>query len=240
MNASVFTETVRRHVTSIGYVAFVVLVALVGIFASSFNTPAALWPSWIMLLAIITGSALIGPEFSTGTLQLIVSKPIPRSVYVTSRVAGVFASVAIAALAGVGAESAMRLVSGRGDVPWERLGVVLGCELLASLLVIAILTFLGSITRSYFNVAIYLGFEAALSMLEVVLGALRVRDNAFTALLRRYKIEQTLMAVDEAIFASVPPHATAVWAARTAVMAAALIALACLAFQRREVPYGSE
>ena len=56
MNRAVIAETIRRHVSSTGYVLFVVLVAMAGMVAATFNAPASLWPSLVTLLAIITGS----------------------------------------------------------------------------------------------------------------------------------------------------------------------------------------
>lgn len=238
MNAAVIAETVRRHVTSIGYVAFAVLVALLGIIASSFNTPASLWPSWISLLAIITGAALIGPEFSIGTLQLIVSKPMRRSTYVVSRIAGVFVSIAIAAMIGASAEIVTRMI--RDALALRPVIVTLTCELLLTLLTIATLAFLGSVTRAYYNVAIYLGLQAGISMAEAFLGMLRIGESRVGALLQRYHVEEVLRAIDDAFFPGIPLHPDAGWALRIAATALVFIALACLAFQRREVPYGSE
>lgn len=224
---------------SIGYVALLVFIALVGIFVSSFNTAGAMWPSLVTLLAIITGSALIGPEFSTGALQLIVSKPIRRSAYLVSRVAGVVVCVALAALAGGCAEMFGRLLFGNREVPWSRLSVVLVSAMTVAILAIALLTLLGSVTRAYMNVAIYVGVQAALSALETLFGLLHVRSS-FDFLERHPGIELRLISVDDALFPSVPPQWTAAWTLRTLAIAAVALVLACLAFERREVPYGAD
>lgn len=240
MSAAVFAETVRRHVTSIGYVSFAILVALAGLFASSFNTPASMWPSLVTLLSIITGAALIGPEFSTGTLQLIVSKPIHRSVYVCSRVAGVMASVAIVALIGAASELIARVLRSRVDIPWRSIALVLGFELLIAFLAIAILAFLGSVTRSYFNVAIYISVQAVLSMVEALLGVFHLRENMISLFLRRIDAEDMLFAFDNIFFPSLPPQVSVGWPIRIAATALVFVAAACVAFQRREVPYGAD
>ena len=133
MNATVIAETVRRHLTSAGYIAFLLFIAMVALFVSNFAIPGTLWPPLVSLLAIVTGSAIVGPEFSTGTLQLIVSKPIRRSVYLVSRVAGVFACVALAAALAVTVECSARLLFGRAPVPWQRLGEVFAGELFVGL-----------------------------------------------------------------------------------------------------------
>jgi ABC-type transport system involved in multi-copper enzyme maturation permease subunit len=119
VSAVVIGETMRRHLTNGGYIVYLILVALTGIFVSTFNTPAAMWPSLVTLLAIIAGSSLIGPEFSSATLQLIVSKPIHRWAYLLSRVAGVFASMALAAIIGISAEIGMRWLGGRASLVWQ-------------------------------------------------------------------------------------------------------------------------
>jgi len=240
VNAAVIAETVRRHVSSIGFVSFVVFVALIGLFASGFAAPGSMWPSLVALLSIITGSAIIGPEFSTGALQLIVSKPIRRSVYVLSRVAGVFLSVALAAIVGLTAEVTGRLLR-EGTAPWPRLGAVFGGALAVSLLAIALLTFLGSLTRSYFNAAIYIGVEAALNATLVVFGTLRVRGIGFGAFLAHHPgIERGLTTVDDVLYASVPGELTAQFLIRVLVTVAVALVLACVAFERREVPYGAD
>lgn len=240
MNAAVIAETIRRHVTNVGFIVALIFIALIGILAATFNVPGSLWPSLTGLVALITGSALIGPEFSASTLQLIVSKPIRRSVYLVSRVAGVFVCVAIAALAGFCSEIAARLLLTGGAIPWLRIGFALAMVLTTSLMTISLLTFLGSVTRSYFNIAIYLGVEIAFSAAQALLGALRVRGAA-GALLRQYpQIERSLMIVDDTLYPDAPPFISGAWFARVVFTALIAIALACLAFERREVPYGAD
>ena len=241
MNVTVIMETVRRHLSSPGYIAFLMLLALVGLLASGFAAPASMWPSLVAMLAIITGSAIIGPEFSTGALQLIVSKPIRRSVYLLSRVSGVFVSVALAAAVGFAAEFAGRLLRSDGALPWLRLVTMFGGALTASLLAIALLTFLGSLTRAYFNVAIYIGVEVMLNVMQVIVGTLRVRGQAIGEFLTSHPgIERGLTTIDDVLFASVPAELTAPWMIRIIVTVAIALALACAAFERREVPYGSD
>ena len=239
MNVAVVEETIRRHLTSLGYICFLVCVILAGVLAATFNSPGSLWSSLVGFLAIVTGSGLIGPEFSTGTLQLIVSKPVRRPVYVVSRVIGVFVSIAITTTAGALAEIITRTLLAQA-LPWQRILSVWGCSLIVSLLAIAILTFLGSITRAYFNAAIYLGLQMALSMAEGIVGIARLRGRAFGDVVDRFHVDEILVSIDDAFFPGVPPVATTAWALRTTAMGFLFIALACLAFARREVPYGSE
>jgi len=239
VNFAVFEETIRRHLTSLGYIAFAVFIALAGILDSTFNGPASIWPSLVTLLSIITGSALIGPEFSTGTLQLIVSKPVLRPVYVISRVAGVFVSVAIPAAAGATAELLTRMLAGR-DLAWQRILIAFAGSLVVAFLAIATLTFLGSVTRAYFNVAIYVSVQAALTIIESALGIARIRAGAAGELLEQFHIGEIVVAIDDALFPSAPPFLTSRWVLQITATAVAFVALACLAFARREVPYGAD
>src|SRR4051812_3104864 len=114
----VITETVRRHFVRAGFIVFLILLAMVGVFASTFKTAGSMWPWLVSVLAIITGSAVIGPEFSTGALQLIVSRPIARSAYLFSRAIGVFATVTLAAIVGFTAEGIGRFLLARAAIPW--------------------------------------------------------------------------------------------------------------------------
>ncbi|HEV2722195.1 MAG TPA: ABC transporter permease subunit [Thermoanaerobaculia bacterium] len=235
MNTTVVAETIRRHVSHAGYIVFAFFLALVALLVSGFVVPGTLWPPLVTLLAIITGSAVVGPEFSTGTLQLIVSKPVRRSVYLVSRVAGVFAIVAFVAAIGVSMELGARFVLGRAPVPWQRLGEVFAGELLVAFLAIALLAFLGSLTRSYFNAAIYIGTQVALSVASAILGVARLGGNPYVP-----KIQALLERVSDVVFSSLPAVLTMEWTARTLGVAAVAIILGCVAFERREVPYSAD
>ena len=236
MSAVVFAETVRRHITSIGYLTFLVLIALIGIFVSTFNTPGAMWPSLVTALAIITGSAIVGPELATGALQLIVSKPIARHAYVLGRVAGVWAATGLAAAVALFAEIVTRLMTA-APLPLPRLIEIFASELIVALLAIAFLALLGSVTVSYFNVAIYIGLQLAFSIVESLLGAMRLRSAFIES---HPAILQVLVAIDDALFPSVPQQLSATWLLQSGALIFVALALACLAFQRREVPYGSD
>ena len=241
MNAAVITETMRRHFTSIGFITYLILIAMTGLFVVTFNTPASIWPALVTILSVITGTAIIGPEFSTALLQLIVSRPIRRSVYLLSRVTGVLAGVAVAATVGVTSEIVARLLLGSAAVPWLPLASAYANSLLVSILAISLLTMLGSLTSSYFNVAIYAGVQVALSAVETLLGLLRTRPNGLSEFLHRHQqLENGLIALDDLLFPAPPPHPDTGWLLRVAATAAAALVLACIAFERREVPYGGE
>jgi hypothetical protein len=242
VNRAVFEETVRRHLFSAGYFAYVTLIGTVGLIAATFNRPASMWPTLVTLLSLVAGSALIGPEFSTGTLQLIVTKPIRRHTYLLSRVAGVFAAICLAAVAGFSAECLGRIAFvGIDGVPWRRLAEAAGGALLVSFLSIALLTFLGSMTRSYFNAAIYVMTHFALWIAESALGLARIRAQEIGAYLERHPgIERGVARVSEVLFTEAPEELNWQWSIRVVASAAIALLIACLAFRQREVPYASE
>lgn len=241
MNAAVIAETMRRHFTSIGFITYLILIAMTGLFVATFNTPASIWPALVAILSIITGAAIIGPEFSTALLQLIVSRPIRRSVYLLSRATGVLASVGIAATVGVSSEIVARVLLGSAPVPWLPLASAYASSLLVSLLAISLLTMLGSLTSAYFNIAIYAGVQVALSAVETLLGLLHARANTLSEFLRNHQqFEKSLIAFDDFLFPASPPHPDGSWLLRVAATAAAALLLACMAFERREVPYGGD
>lgn len=236
MNGIVFAETVRRHLASIGYISFLIFVAIIGVFVATFNSPASAWPSLITALAVIAGSAIIGPEFTTGSLQLIVSKPVARHAYLLGRVAGVWACAGLAAFCALSAETITRVIIG-ARLPWQRLLEVFASELVVALLAVSLLTMLGSMTSSYFNAAIYIGVWFALLGAEVILGAMRLR-SAFID--QHPELQQVVTSIDDAIFPSAPDHLTNAWLLRSTALIVTSLALACLTFQRREVPYGAD
>lgn len=236
MNTVAFAETVRRHLTSIWYIAFLIFIALIGILVATFNTPGALWPSLITALSIIMGATIAGPEFTTGTLQLIVTKPVARHAYLLGRVAGVWAVAGLAAAAALFAEIFTRLITA-APLPLPRLIEIFTSELIVALLAISFLAALGSMTVSYFNAAIYVGLQLAFSVAESIVGAMRIRSPFIEA---HPEILEVLVTIDNALFPSVPPELNVAWLLRSGSLVVVALALACLAFQRREVPYGSE
>jgi ABC-type transport system involved in multi-copper enzyme maturation permease subunit len=229
MSGVVITETVRRYVTSIGFLGFLAFLAIVSFGTARFNSPGSAWPTLVGLLAIIAGCTPIGPEFSSGTLQLILVKPVKRSAYLLSRVTGVVLVTWIAAIAGFLAELAGRAMLA------ERLQVKTMAAALINagadaVLVVALLTFFGSFTRAYFNVALYLVLQISLG---IALG--------FAALGRRWPwVTNALQHVMNNLFPDAPPSFDRQWLLLVLSNAAVALVLACLIFRRREVPYGAD
>jgi hypothetical protein len=114
-------------------------------------------------------------------------------------------------------------------------------SLLTSLLTIALLTLLGSVTRSYFNVAIYAGVEVSFSAAETLLGLVHTKAIFSGELLQNVvRLEKAVMALDDLLFPDVPLAVSTGWYLRVGATIAVAVALACLAFERREVPYGGD
>lgn len=231
MNVVVIAETVRRHLTSVAFLSFLVVLAFLGFAVARFHVAGAVWPSLISLLAVVAGARLIGPEFSTGTLQLIVSRPVSRSAYLLSRFAGVVAVVAVAALVPFASEAAARFVFDAPQVSFAPLvNVVAGSGLTCALLVL-----FGSMTRGYINVAIYFLIQIGLSASQAVLGLIRLRRGAIGP-----EFEEALGWIEQIIFPERPMRLEAGWLLRVAVVAGLALSLACVAFRRREIPYGAD
>jgi ABC-type transport system involved in multi-copper enzyme maturation permease subunit len=241
MNVVVIEETVRRHVTNAFYIAYVALAAIVSLGVSSFSRPASMWPSLISALAIVAGSGVIGPEFSSGTLQLVLVKPVNRAVYLLSRVAGVVIAVWIAAGVGALCEVLGRLIWNHATMPWPIIGGALLNAMCDAVLTIALLALLGSLTRAYFNVAIYFALMIGFSAAEFVAGMLRSSGNAIGRFLAAHlEIERALNTIGQNLFPDVTPRLDRNWLLMVLANASVALLLACFAFRRREVPYGAD
>src|SRR5688572_14704120 len=190
----VIEETIRRHVTHIGYVTYVAFLAIIGVGVSQFGSPAAMWPTLVGLLSIITGCGPIGPEFSSGTLQLILVKPINRATYLLSRVAGVLCVIWLAAIVPFACEVIGRLA--KGEVPLYAMGATLLNTAVLAILTVSLLTLFGSLTRAYLNVALYMVLQVALNILPMLLSLDR---NRFAALARGIAV------IDQNLYPSAPP-----------------------------------
>jgi ABC-2 type transport system permease protein len=241
VNRVVIVETVRRHVTNVAYLAFVALVIMVALAVPVFDRPASGWPTLLTLLALITGCGAIGPEFSSGTLQLILVKPVNRAVYLLSRVTGVVLVVWLAGVAAAVCELTGRALWGHGGLQARAIGSALLNAAADTILTVALLALLGSLTRAYFNIAIYMVGYVGLNMSGVILAFVRQTKNVLGQWLTGHtSIERGLQVIDRNLFPEVPPGLDAAWMLMVLSNAAIALLLACLAFRRREVPYGAD
>lgn len=240
MNRVVISETLRRHLTNPFFLAYVALIAIVAFGVSHFNRPGSMWPSMIALLAMITGAAPIGPEFSSGTLQIILVKPVKRWVYLVSRVTGVVMAVSVGAIAGAVCELVGRAIWSDA-LAWETIGIAFANCIGDAILTVALLTLLGSLTRAYFNIAIYFGVQVTLSVMMAAGGMLRASRSTIGQFLGEHMgIERALFVVERNLFPEFPLGFDRDWMLTVLSNAAVALALACIAFRRREVPYGAE
>ena len=241
MSRTVIEETLRRHVTNVGYLTYLALLAIVAFGTSVFDRPAAAWPSLVTLLALIAGSGVIGPEFSSGTLQLILVKPVNRAVYLVSRVTGVVLAVWLAALVPAICELAGRAMWGDNGLQAQPIAIALLNSFVDTILIAALLALLGSLTRAYFNIAIYVTTMIGISIAGGVLGMMRQSANAIGRFLTRFPgIQRGLGVVEQNLFPELPTRLDAGWTLMVLSNAAIALLLACLIFRRREVPYGAD
>ena len=244
MNRVVVTETLRRHVMHPGYITFVVLTAIVAAGSAMSPSNSQSWQGMTTLLMLIIGAQLIGPEFSSGTLQLVIAKPVNRSTYLLSRVAGVVAAGWLAIWVPLAIYAIVRLL-GRGVGDWSALFTVAIHRTAGMLLIFALLALFGSFTRAYFNIAIFMALFIGLSALHGFLGLLGGGRDMFGAVGRFVAenpwIARGVQAIDTNLFPDPPAGGfDRLWLAM--VLSNALIALsvACVLFNRREVPYGAD
>lgn len=244
MSGVVIAETVRRQLTNIFILAFIGLLAMIGLTASRSESPAMIWPTFVTLLAIVVGSSLIGPEFSSGTLQLILVKPLGRSTYVLSRVAGAVLVVWTA----IAVVSSCELI---GRLLWEDgrnlgpVGIAALHAALRALLICALLAFFGTFTRAYFNVALYIVLNMGIEVLSGLLNMVRQsRGGLFRAfgefVAAHPGIPKALTWLRHNLFPDPPLAIELPWILLVTSNAAIALLLACLLFRRREVPYGAD
>ena len=229
MSSVVILETMRRHFTSIGYWAYVAFLTILAAGVSQFSTPAALWPNLVTLMAIIFGCRPIGPEFSSGTLQLVLVKPIHRATYLLSRVAGVVLSVWVAALLAFAGETIGRLIG--GTVPWSTLGITLLNSAADTILIVSLLTLFGALSRAYLNAALYVVLMIGIS---IFMSALRMWRSTPEF------VFQALAAIERNLYPDVVSRFDRDWLLLVLSNAAIALLLACFAFRNREVPYGAD
>lgn len=243
MSRVVIAETMRRHVDVVVLVYFGLL-AMLAFFIPRADNPGASWIPLLGLLTIISTAQLIGPEFSTGTLQLILAKPINRTSYLLSRVAGVTLAISVAIWSLLAIEAVGMLVE-RLDVPWSRLLAKAVNQSLDTLLIAAVMALLGSLLRAYFNVAVYFAVSIALAAAPAALQVFRRFDKGLLGVISRFlgdhpEIDRAIAWVDRNAFPDPPFGFSREWALMILSNAAVALFLAAVFFRRREVPYGGD
>jgi ABC-type transport system involved in multi-copper enzyme maturation permease subunit len=222
-------ETLRRHFAHLGYIAALLVLIVIVVTMAAIGAPSQAPYEMIGLFTLIAGCQLIGPEFSKGTLQLILSKPVGRSAYLVSRVIGVVLAIWVAILVMFASDVIGRLIAA-----------------LKTLLVCCLLAFLGSFSRSYANVAAYVGWQILSSMifglLSMMKSAVSGEMGKIGALLRAHPgVLEGFAAIRRNIFPDGPliPFDRN-WILMMLCNASVALLLACVIFSRREVPYGAD
>ncbi|HSY49438.1 MAG TPA: ABC transporter permease [Thermoanaerobaculia bacterium] len=245
MSLVVIAETLRRHLAHLGYIAALLMLIIIVVTMSAIGAPSQAPYEMISLFALIAGCQLIGPEFSSGTLQLILSKPIGRSTYLVSRVAGVALAIWVAIAVMFTSDVVGRLIA---DTPivWRTAAAAALVSALKVLFVCSLMAFLGSFSRSYVNVGIYIGAQILMPM---VFGLLSMMKNAVSgemgaigAFLRAHpSVIDAMGTVNKNLFPDAPfvPFDRN-WIIMLLSNASVALLLACVIFSRREVPYGAD
>lgn len=243
MNRTVIAETFRRQIN----VASVIFLALLGLLAFSLadvDTPGRSWRPMLGFIAVIAGAQLIGPEFNTGTLQLVLAKPVNRSVYLVSRVIGVWLAICAATWLMHAVEVSSLLLDHR-EPPWRRVFFTGLNDNVDTLLIMSLLALLGAVLRMHFNFVIYLGVSAALVVSPMILTSLRRQTSGFLgwlgAIAREHPgIETTLATIEKNLYPQAPGDFNRDWLLMVLCNSAVALFLASLLFRRREVPYGGD
>ena len=245
MSATVILETLRRHFAHIGYIGALLLIMVITAAMGGMDAPAGTAYSVFTLFIVLAGCQIIGPEFSKGTLQLILSKPVHRSRYLLSRVVGVVLALWIAIVITFAADVISRALA-HHDLAWLTGGGTATAVAAQAVLVCSLMALFGSFTRSYLNVAIYLGGQIVLSLLAGVLDFIRHLERGLWAAIGAFLREHPgVIAAVRAVHENLYPSAPDIpfdrnWLLMVFGNAAVALLLACLVFRKREVPYGAD
>ena len=245
MSLVVILETLRRHFAHLGYIASLLILILIVVLMTAIGAPTQAPYALIGLFTLVAGCQLIGPEFSSGTLQLILSKPIGRSSYLTGRVAGVVLAVWVAIAVIFASDVIGRLIGGT-PIIWRSLFATALVSALKVLLTCSLLALFGSFTRSYVNIGIYLGGEILLSGIYGVLAMMKSAVSGEMAAVGRFLRAHPgflagYLTIDKNLFPddpSIPFDRN--WILMMTCNAVVAVLLACVIFSRREVPYGAD
>ena len=245
MSLVVLAETLRRHFAHLGYIAALLILIVIVVTMAAIGAPSQAPYEMIGLFTLVAGCQLIGPEFSKGTLQLILSKPVGRSAYLVARVVGVVLAIWVAILVMFASDVIGRLIAGT-TITWRAALAAMLVAALKTLLVCCLLAFFGSFSRSYANVAIYIVVQILSSML---FGLLSMMKNAVSGemgkigtLLRAHPgVLEGFAAARRNLFPDGPliPFDRN-WILMMLCNASVALLLSCVIFSRREVPYGAD
>jgi len=236
----VWGETLRRHVLHGAYLTALAVLSILAGTAGSVGGNPSLWLTFVTLGTIIIGCQLIGPEFSSGTLQLVLAKPVNRSAYLLSRFAGVIVAVWILVVVPMLFDILGRIFIHHQELHAADFAVPVNTGI-ENLMLCALLVLFGAMTRSYLNVAVYFFGEIALYALASGLRSIARKDYALSAFFRDHAgIEKSVVAIIRTLYPEGPPTFDWRWTVTVVSNVVVALLIACFIFRRREVPYGAD
>lgn len=240
MSGVVFRETVRRHLRNAVYIVLLSAISVLAFLAGAIGGPAGFWMGFVSLAGIILGCQLIGPEFSSGTLQLVLAKPVNRASYLLARYAGVLVAVAIFVAVPALFDVAGRLTIGKVKFAPEMFVNPVNTAI-AYIMTAALLALFGSMTRSYLNVALYFFMQMFLYVSGGSIVAIENGNYALSPFFRaHHQLRDAVRAALRNLFPTPPLIIDWRWTLMIVSNAAVALLLACVIFRRREVPYGAD
>lgn len=243
MSLVVIAETVRRHLTSTFFLLYAMFAVAMAFIMGRYQSTPGGWHGLMALLVYITGAQLIGPEFSSGTLQLILARPINRSTYLLSRYTGVITSIWLFVAVGFAAEIVGRLSGGKSIEWWSVVpSLNVGVE---AMLTCALLVLFGTFLRSYMNVALYVLLNITLTVAVSAINQLKSGMPGLIGALARFferhpEIGAAISWIERNVYPDRPPAFDRSWLMLILSNSALALLIACLIFRRREVPYGAD
>ena len=222
MIAAIIRETLRRRWTGVYFYLFVAAIVMLAVVTvmSDLEAEAGLGPA---MLAFFLAFELIGPEASSGSLQLVLARPVRRSSYLLARYAGVVLSatgvILIAAIAAL-------VTAAIAEIPIDArpFAKALIATVVDTFFPMAMIAFFGAFTSSFANALLYLFYLVAVTVSASKVAELAPRFHA------RVWPELTPQVVPGVLSG----HLVAISNALVVLVLAALI------LNRRELGYGKE
>jgi len=236
----VFVETVRRHVMNVAYLVMLLVFSLIACLAGGIGAPAAMWMSMVNLAGVVLACQLIGPEFSSGTLQLVLAKPVNRTGYLIARYCGVVVAIAILFLVPMIFNAGIRVLVNKEHFSSAMFAGPVNTAT-SFIMAAALFALFGSMSRSYINVAIYFIVEVVLYATTPALRAIANGHYAVSSFLKAHLgIQEGVLMVTHNLFPEVSMNFDWRWMLMVVSNAAVVLLLASLIFRDREVPYGAD
>lgn len=246
MSGVVIMETLRRHWRTLINAALTIVFTIIGGLVGAYNGPTRGWLGFFVIISVLLGCQLIGPEFSSGTLQLVLSKPINRATYLVSRYTGVVLSIWMMIALAFSADALCRLLFAKDLVDWsEHLADVVN-QLAFVALACALLALFGTFMRSYFNAGLYFVLQIFLSVavatLTTIMNGRGLRMQVMRDFLTAHPgIASGVRAVEQNLYPSLPNGTIdRRWLVMVFTNAIVAVTIACFIFRKREVPYGAD